>query len=714
MISSAGRVGRLGTIASAVRQLFDVGTLFSSGEQGVWYDVNDFSRYMSQMRLGSDIITNGTFNSGLTGWTNVIGVAQVIGGRVRVTRPSDNSIGRLGSTALTCVPGRTYRISVERFAGTSLGGEIVVSNAFSTVAQGTVHQSTFTTDGVLIAYFIATQTNHWVFLQTRNGANIGDYCEYDNVSVQEITSIPSCTLFQDAGGTIPVTATEQPVALMLDKSRSIPFGTELYTGGNIVGLPIGGATFNNYQLNITSQPGRAYQFDVDVTGYDGTGTYSIGGIFGTDWVGSTVGRTGNGKWQFTVIALRSMQMTIFTRSTNTATFNNISVREIQGNHAYQLTPADRPILRNRYNLLSQTDTFNDWTLVNTSRTTHTDGSAIVTKLTGNQSGFIFRTVSTSINPGSMGRASVLVKRGNTDLFGIRVQGQYPNTIDIVLNTVTGAIVFSLADTFTDLVIEPVTLTDDGFWNLAFSFRVMGTALTGFLFGVASMANRGWDVGNLPNNSFVYAKNADLRFHPMVGSYSYQSVRSPTDYDADPIRFPMYLSCNGVNNWMQTIPIDFSSTDKVSVFTSVRKMSDSSVGMIAEFGNYTDNNSTFGIAARTEAAGYGFRSRGTIGSATSMSGSPFPAQHAAVLTGIGDISNDIAQIYVNSVLAAPTSTTDQGSGNYGVYSLWLFRRGGTSLPFNGNFYELVIRGAATPISQANTVERRMGIRARIVV
>lgn len=705
-----GRVGRLGSIPSAIRQIITPSILYSAGEQGVWYDPSDFIRYMSQVTLGPELVTNTTFNN-LNNWTNVIGVAQVINGRARVTRPSDNSIGRLSSGALACTPGRTYRISIERYVGTCAGGEVVVSNAASTVVQGTVHTSTYNTDEPLVTYFVATQANHWVFLQTRNGAEIGQFCEYDNVSVRELVSINGCTLYQDAGGITPVTAVEQSVALMIDRSRGGFPGPELYTGGNIVGVAIGGATFNNYPLNITSQPGRAYQIDVDVTGYDGTGTYSIGGVFGTDWVAATVSRSGNGKWRFIVIALRSIAMTLFTRSTNTATFNNISVRELAGNHAYQLTPADRPVLRNRYNILTQTDIFTDWTLVNTTRAVHTDGSAIITKVTGNQSGFIFRTVPTPIPVGGAARASVSVKRGNTDLFGIRVQGQYPNTVDIVLNMVTGSVVFSLADTFTELVIDPVTITSDGFYNLSFSFRVAGSPLTGFLFGPASLTNRGWDVGNLPNNSFVYAKNADLRYQTLAPVASYQSVRTATDYDSDPNKFPLYLACNGSNTSMQTINIDFTMTDKVTVFTGVRKLTDAAVGMIAEFGNYTDNNSTFGIAARTENAGYGFRSRGTVASATSMSGSPFPAPHVAVLTGVGDISGDLAQIYVNGVLAAPTSTTDQGSGNYGNYPLFLFRRGGTSLPFNGNFYGLVIRGALCNNSQTLAIQNWLSQRTR---
>ena len=40
------------------------------------------------------------------------------------------------------------------------------------------------------------------------------------------------TLFQDAAGTTPVTAVEQPVGLMLDKSKGLVLGPELVTNGD--------------------------------------------------------------------------------------------------------------------------------------------------------------------------------------------------------------------------------------------------------------------------------------------------------------------------------------------------------------------------------------------------------------------------------------------------------------------------------------------------
>jgi hypothetical protein len=60
----------------------------------------------------------------------------------------------------------------------------------------------------------------------------------------------------------------------------------------------------------------------------------------------------------------------------------------------------------------------------------------------------------------------------------------------------------------------------------------------------------------------------------------------------------------------------------------------------------------------------------------------------VVTGQGNISGDTTSARVNGTQAS-SSTADQGSGNFGNYPLYLFRRGGSSLPFNGRFYGMTI-------------------------
>ena len=74
-----------------------------------------------------------------------------------------------------------------------------------------------------------------------------------------------------------------------------------------------------------------------------------------------------------------------------------------------------------------------------------------------------------------------------------------------------------------------------------------------------------------------------------------------------------------------------------------------------------------------------------------------------MTVTADISAPSVTVQSNGGTAVQT-TTSQGAGNYGSYPIYLMRRGGTTLPFNGRLYQLIIRGAAssaTQIAQANT-------------
>ena len=78
-----------------------------------------------------------------------------------------------------------------------------------------------------------------------------------------------------------------------------------------------------------------------------------------------------------------------------------------------------------------------------------------------------------------------------------------------------------------------------------------------------------------------------------------------------------------------------------------------------------------------------------------------APNTNILTGLGDISGDRATLRINGVQAAQ-NTADQGTANYLAYPLYIGCRGGTSLPFNGRLYSLIVRfGSNLP---AATIEK----------
>lgn len=168
----------------------------------------------------------------------------------------------------------------------------------------------------------------------------------------------------------------------------------------------------------------------------------------------------------------------------------------------------------------------------------------------------------------------------------------------------------------------------------------------------------------------------------------------------------YLAFDGADDFLQTNSINFTSTDKVSLFAGVRKLSDAAVGIVVELSNSGIGNSgAFTMAApnSTLTPSYNFRSRGSVENVIIVSSAPYAAPISSVLVGRGNIASDFAELRINSTVAG-TSSADQGTGNYGNYPLYIGRRGGASLPFNGHLYSLIGIGRLTTDSETIALEK----------
>jgi hypothetical protein len=189
--------------------------------------------------------------------------------------------------------------------------------------------------------------------------------------------------------------------------------------------------------------------------------------------------------------------------------------------------------------------------------------------------------------------------------------------------------------------------------------------------------------------------------------AYQNVVSAFDITESGQRDCFGVRADGIDDGYQTAGnVDFSGTDKVTVFAAVRKLSDASVGIITELGPSTFENSGAFVLSNFNDTGtasdfFIFWSKGTDNGLAFSSG--FASPVTAVLTGIGDISGSIAALRVNGTQVAQI-TNSQGSGNYRNDILYLLRRAGTSLPFNGNLYALIVAGGSYPLSTIQRVER----------
>ena len=159
----------------------------------------------------------------------------------------------------------------------------------------------------------------------------------------------------------------------------------------------------------------------------------------------------------------------------------------------------------------------------------------------------------------------------------------------------------------------------------------------------------------------------------------------------------YLAFDGTDDFLQTNNIDFTATDKVSLFAGVRKLSNAATSVIAEFsGNTALTTNSFYLVGLVSSA-LQFNSRGS-GISSIVNSPSFPAPSSVVISSVGDISGDVSKIRANGGSYA-VNVGDQGTGNYGNYPLYMGRRGGTSLAFNGHIYGLL--GVGTLISDNET-------------
>jgi hypothetical protein len=223
-----------------------------------------------------------------------------------------------------------------------------------------------------------------------------------------------------------------------------------------------------------------------------------------------------------------------------------------------------------------------------------------------------------------------------------------------------------------------------------SITLSGTATGTFSAGTHTVTST---AGTLTLTVSGAVNNADLRVaNDGVGLPVYQRIVTGTDYDT--VGFPRYLRFDGTDDSLVTGTIT-PGVDKAQVFAGVRKLG--AAGTLRIFAEHsasrTSNNGAWTIVAPGFGSEqYGFNSKGSVDAQCGTTSASFAAPISNILTGLGDIAGDSVTLRLNGAQITQT-TTDQGSGNYLAYPLYIGRRGGTSNPFNGRLYSLAVRFGA---------------------
>jgi len=166
------------------------------------------------------------------------------------------------------------------------------------------------------------------------------------------------TMYQDAAGTVPVTGVGQAVGLMLDKSKGLTLSSELVLNGDFSSgatswITSGTVTISGGVVNFNNAESGALVLQANPTNFI-VGqlykvTYTIISISGGSVscaMGSNLGtiRATAGTYTEYIVA-QSANVYIRARiNGTTATIDNISVKGLAGNHAYQSTSSMRPLL----------------------------------------------------------------------------------------------------------------------------------------------------------------------------------------------------------------------------------------------------------------------------------------------------------------------------------------------------------------------------------
>lgn len=133
----------------------------------------------------TELVTNGTFDSDASGWSNLRCDLSVVSNKLRV---SSNAISgnAYAYRNIDAVVGKKYTVTYDFVAGNTSGCKIAVgqTNALSTgTFQGSSTTLTSNTSGTFDFTATATTQTVWLF-QVANNAN-GTYDEWDNISVKE-------------------------------------------------------------------------------------------------------------------------------------------------------------------------------------------------------------------------------------------------------------------------------------------------------------------------------------------------------------------------------------------------------------------------------------------------------------------------------------------------------------------------------------------------
>jgi len=488
------------------------------------------------------------------------------------------------------------------------------------------------------------------------------------------------TLFQEHYGATSVAAVTQPIGMVLDKSQGLVRGVELIsngsfdtdtiwskgTGWSITGgaaTSVGANQFQALTQTTATISGKTYEVSFVVSCTSGSLLFRLGSG------ANKADISASGSYRY-VVQADGGSIAFLSNATGfefVGTIDNVSVREIPGNHATQPTAGARPLFSARKNQLQKTEVFTDaaWgklgVTVTANNATAPDGTLTASTITFPSSGGanqIYQNIAVTSTPVTQG---VWLRSASTVSVDF---GFYDSASDVQTISVTSA------------------------WTYFTKTRASG--LTGG-------DRRGiWIYPNAPATIEIW--------HPQVevgsAATSYQRVNTDSDYDT--VGFPAFAQFDGANDLLQVSGINLSTTNKVLIGLAF-KPNTTAASIAMEYSPTAVSNVGAFYASLNEGGSGKHYLQANNGGGGLDAVTPSSAVPLAYTTLVDYI--DLAQLVaiakhsvrVNGASAGITSVIDgpDVTGNFGNYDLFLGARSGGLFPSNMNIHRAFIRaGDAT--------------------
>lgn len=492
------------------------------------------------------------------------------------------------------------------------------------------------------------------------------------------------TMFQDASGTVPVSTGGQPVGLMLDKSKGLKRSSNFNTNGTWaagaewtingeIATFSGTGSFTNldklFMANPITKIGDILKISINVLSITGSLQVILSGgdkaYITKSGVNNLFLKSGGNYGQVRFQGGNGVTATI--------SLPSLVIEEVAGSHAYQTTSALRPILR-------QTPILGSELVVNGNLSNGLEGwvasnAAIITNVNNT-----LRVTSTDV-------ANAQARQAGTSSAGKTVE------CSVNFKSKTGA------SSYVRLALYSVATG-----NVGVADSLISTTSGTLTFTTQVPSNF---AGNLVLQLGGAASGDSVDFDDVT-------IKEITGYRTD----QNYLAFDGIDDFLQTNNIDFTGTDKVTVIAAVRKLSDTSAASIVEASSVITNPGAFALQAPNANSSntYSARVNGNpslIGNAIQTG---YNAPHSAVLTAsinLAATDNKKVSLRVNRSGTAYNGET-VNSGMLGNYPLYIGRRAGTSLPFNGYLYSLI--GIGNLVSDEDTIllEKLMALKTGVTL